>query len=160
MHRLKLTWLGNEGNPGRFVATFRILATIAAVRFCTNYGFFVMTHLFFEKSGFMSGVQTDGCNSDCETDMYTALFFAMVRLVLIPTFLILFIVLLARTRYRIRSRYAIPERNCSGCEDCCCALWCTCCTVSQMARHTADYENYAALCCSETGLSPNAPSIV
>ena len=168
MHRLKLTWLGNEGNPGRFAATFRILATIAAVHFCINYGGYVMLFLFGFMEGFMealmaymSGEQTDGCNSDCETDNKNIdRFFAMVRLVLNPASFILFIVLLARTRYRIRSRYAIPERNCSGCEDCCCALWCTCCTVSQMARHTADYENYAALCCSETGLSPNSPLIV
>ena len=34
-------------------------------------------------------------------------------------------------------------------------FWCSCCTVAQMARHTADYETYAARCCSDTGLPPN-----
>jgi len=73
---------------------------------------------------------------------------------------ILLVYLIAITRYRIRSRYGIPEQVCFLCEDCCCAFRCTCCTVSQMARHTADYDNYAAKCCSETGLGRNAPSIV
>jgi Cys-rich protein (TIGR01571 family) len=75
-------------------------------------------------------------------------------------FTILLVVIMARARIRIRSRYGIPERTCHGGEDCCCAFWCSCCTISQMARHTADYENYPARCCSETGLSPNAPLIV
>jgi hypothetical protein len=64
---------------------------------------------FFAISGFIKGEQTGGCNYDCKTDMITALFFKIMRLVPIPVFFILFIVLLARTRYRIRSRYAIPD---------------------------------------------------
>jgi len=150
MHRLKLTWLGNEGNPGRSAATFRVLAIIAAVYFCTNWGLYLAFY-FLAIFGDLEGNQEE---------MYTAIILLYLRPVLIIALLILFVALAARTRGRIRSRYGIPERDCRGCEDCCCAFWCGCCTVSQMARHTADYENYAALCCSETGLSPNAPSIV
>lgn len=65
-----------------------------------------------------------------------------------------------KTRASIREKYAIPQAACDGCEDCCCIFCCGCCTISQMARHTADYETYPGRCCSETGLSPNAPSIV
>ena len=68
-----------------------------------------------------------------------------------------FFVLVVRTRYHIRQTYRIPEQCCAGCEDCCCAYWCGFCTVSQMARHTADYRTYQAYYCSETGLGDRAP---
>jgi hypothetical protein len=29
-----------------------------------------------------------------------------------------------------------------------------------MARHTGDYENYSATCCTSTGLEEGAPSVV
>jgi Cys-rich protein (TIGR01571 family) len=93
-------------------------------------------------------------------DEDVGLLLSNARSVLNIAFGVFGVFVVARTRGRIRSRYGIPERRCIGCEDCCRAFWCACCTVSQMARHTADYENYAALCCGETGLSPNAPSIV
>lgn len=32
--------------------------------------------------------------------------------------------------------------------------------VSQIARHTGDYENYPSLCCSNTGLPDHAPMVV
>lgn len=41
----------------------------------------------------------------------------------------------------------------------CCAFWCTCCTIAQISRHTADYEHYPAFCCTESGLAENAPAI-
>lgn len=66
-------------------------------------------------------------------------------------------VLVLRTRYHIRQTYNIPEQCCGGCEDCCCAYWCGFCTVSQMARHTADYHTYQPHYCSETGLGERAP---
>jgi hypothetical protein len=36
-------------------------------------------------------------------------------------------------------------------------LWCSCCTVAQVARHTGNYEDYPASCFTETGLSSGAP---
>lgn len=32
-------------------------------------------------------------------------------------------------RSYIRGKYSIPASCCQGCEDCCCAFWCTPCTV-------------------------------
>ena len=64
-----------------------------------------------------------------------------------------------KTRRHVRERSGIPETSCAGCEDCCCAAWCGCCVVTQMARHTAEYEMYAAQCCSETGLPVNVPQL-
>lgn len=39
-----------------------------------------------------------------------------------------------------------------GWEDVCCALWCQCCVLAQMARHTADYEQRTAVCCDDVGV--------
>ena len=73
----------------------------------------------------------------------------------------LFILMITlRTRAYIRHKYSIPEKRCSGCEDCCCSFWCGPCTVCQMARHTADYRQYKASCCTETGLDLEAPEVV
>ena len=148
MNRLKLTWLGNEGHPAQSAATFRILVIITVVHLCLNQALKFMVLAYIASSG------------GDESEIEAAQFLANARVVLNLAFGIFYVVLLARTRRRIRSKYGIPEQRCHGCEDCCQSFWCACCTVSQMARHTADYENYPALCCSATGLSPNAPSIV
>jgi Cys-rich protein (TIGR01571 family) len=75
-------------------------------------------------------------------------------------FFLYMLIVLIRTRAYVRQRYNIPEQNCAGCEDCCCAFWAPCCTTLQIARHTADYDKYTAACCSETGLPPSAPHVV
>eukprot|EP00568_Trieres_chinensis_P007077 CAMPEP_0183308410 /NCGR_PEP_ID=MMETSP0160_2-20130417/21828_1 /TAXON_ID=2839 ORGANISM="Odontella Sinensis, Strain Grunow 1884" /NCGR_SAMPLE_ID=MMETSP0160_2 /ASSEMBLY_ACC=CAM_ASM_000250 /LENGTH=211 /DNA_ID=CAMNT_0025472251 /DNA_START=109 /DNA_END=744 /DNA_ORIENTATION=+ len=62
------------------------------------------------------------------------------------------LVVLMKLRAAVRARYQIPEKRCHGCEDCCLSFWCTCCTVAQLARHTADYDEEGGACCSETGL--------
>jgi Cys-rich protein (TIGR01571 family) len=57
------------------------------------------------------------------------------------------------TRRQVRREYNIPELRCKGFEDCCMSVFCTCCIIGQMGRHTADYETYRAYCCSDTGLA-------
>jgi Cys-rich protein (TIGR01571 family) len=76
-----------------------------------------------------------------------------------PFVLFLFIASSLFTFFRrraVRERYSIPNSTCfpSTMEDCCCAFFCGCCTVSQLARHTADYHDRNAACCSNTGLQP------
>ena len=60
------------------------------------------------------------------------------------------------TRYYIRHKYNIPTSKCCGCsgecEDVCCAFFCNCCVITQMARHTGDYDTYNGYCCTRTGL--------
>jgi Cys-rich protein (TIGR01571 family) len=70
------------------------------------------------------------------------------------------LVLLIKLRVAVRRRYGIPEKRCIGVEDCCCAFWCSCCTVAQVARQTADYDHRRAVCCSRTGLADVTPSIM
>ena len=56
------------------------------------------------------------------------------------------------TRNSIREKYMIREERCLDLEDICCATWCLPCSVCHMARHTANYDEYEAVCCSKTGL--------
>jgi hypothetical protein len=45
------------------------------------------------------------------------------------------------------------DNSCAAtCEDCCLATVCNCCTIMQMARHTADYTTSRATCCTPNGL--------
>jgi len=67
-----------------------------------------------------------------------------------------FIYLLLATcwvRQSVRQRYAIPEQDCKGCEDFCCAFCCGKCAICQMARHTANYETEPSQCCTNDGLN-------
>ncbi|KAL7536682.1 hypothetical protein ACHAXR_007331, partial [Thalassiosira sp. AJA248-18] len=146
MQRLKLTWLGNEGGtPAQTKATLRILVLITVVYIVTNHGILTCLQL--------AAVDEYG-----PTDQY---FYVLnVRDLLALSFRLFLFVLVCKTRKRIREKYSIPEEHkCDGFEDCCCAYWCTCCTLVQMARHTDDYETYAGLCCSEAGMPLHAPSI-
>lgn len=56
------------------------------------------------------------------------------------------------TRSSIREKFMIREERCYDLEDVMCSSTCLPCTVAQMARHTANYDNYEAVCCSKTGL--------
>lgn len=67
---------------------------------------------------------------------------------------------LMKTRENVRAKYSIPEEKCQGCEDLCCSVFCSCCVVAQLARHTGDYETYKGSACSETGHAAHTPSIV
>jgi Cys-rich protein (TIGR01571 family) len=60
-------------------------------------------------------------------------------------------------RHHIRKKYSIPGGHC---QDCCCAFFCSSCSIAQMMRHTADYDIYVSKCCTETGVPNHAPSIV
>ena len=67
---------------------------------------------------------------------------------------------LMKTRENVRAKYSIPEEKCKGMEDLCCSMWCSCCVVSQIARHTGEYETYKGKFCSDTGMAAHTPSIV
>ena len=71
-----------------------------------------------------------------------------------------FIVFVAQsTRGTIRERFLIREERCDDLEDVCLSAFFLPCTVSQMARHTANYDEYDAACCTDTGLSAGAPPV-
>jgi Cys-rich protein (TIGR01571 family) len=58
---------------------------------------------------------------------------------------------LINLRGKVRKAYKISQ-SCP-CEDCFYSVVCSCCTVSQLARQTADYHQDRAYCCTDTGLA-------
>lgn len=56
------------------------------------------------------------------------------------------------TRSSIREKFLIREQHCYDLEDLSCSALCLPCTVAQMSRHTANYDDYEAVCCSKSGL--------
>jgi len=71
----------------------------------------------------------------------------------------IFIVILAtKTRKHIRQKYEIAATCFDGLlEDIFCSCFCSCCSIAQMLRHTANADNVD--CCSPTGLRGD-PQIV
>lgn len=158
MTRLKLSWRANEGSIAQTQGTFRAMVAI--------------TVGWISLSTILNIIQVQNASLDEHGQHTDAWFYSVWTTQVLSLMFVIFIVsLVAKTRQRIRQRYGIPEQRCGGCEDCCCAYWCTCCTIGQMARHTADYKTYAGQCCSKTGMplhtpaldagmSPQTPSIV
>eukprot|EP00581_Thalassiosira_minuscula_P013670 CAMPEP_0183727298 /NCGR_PEP_ID=MMETSP0737-20130205/25325_1 /TAXON_ID=385413 /ORGANISM="Thalassiosira miniscula, Strain CCMP1093" /LENGTH=290 /DNA_ID=CAMNT_0025958891 /DNA_START=40 /DNA_END=912 /DNA_ORIENTATION=+ len=147
MHRLKLTWLGsNAASVAQTAPTFRICLCITLI------------YVTIDQTLGYSPILLGEDPTQRDSDIVATIYFWKNTLRLL--FYLFVVVVAARTRKNIRMRYSIPERQCQGCEDVCCMLWCHCCTLAQMARHTADYDTYAGYCCSETGMPPHAPSIV
>ena len=56
------------------------------------------------------------------------------------------------TRYSLRDKFLIREERCYDLEDVFCSIFCLPCVVCQMQRHTANYDEHDAVCCSKTGL--------
>jgi Cys-rich protein (TIGR01571 family) len=79
--------------------------------------------------------------------------------VLMFSFFVYFVTAHTRTRNLVRRKFKIGKSfGCFG--DCCCAFWCSACSVCQMASHTADYRNrHKARCCTETGLDEDVEPI-
>ncbi|EED95200.1 predicted protein [Thalassiosira pseudonana CCMP1335] len=133
MTRLKLNWNGEAGNKGN---TFKVIVGV---------------WIAFILVRWVLGL---GINYGNAQILQTVIFYLDIA------FFIFIIVLAVRTRSYLRARSNIPERNCAGCEDCCCVFWCSCCTLTQMARHTYDFDKYQAVCCNSTGIASGVAEIV
>jgi len=68
------------------------------------------------------------------------------------TLIIFFCWKIAKTRAWVRKKYLIPNRPYQYLKDIALAIFCTCCTLSQMGRHTADYKVFRAWFCTNSGL--------
>ena len=156
MHRLNLTWLANERRPqgnrsftGMCSGTFGTILFIWIAYLVINFILSAIQSTYY--------VDSNGNPTSNATPTATGFYAARgAEIALGWAFYIFLFVLMCKTRVYIRNKYNIRNKHCQGsCEDVCCVFWCGCCTVAQMARHTADYETYAARCCSETGLPHN-----
>ncbi|KAG7366118.1 PLAC8 family domain containing protein [Nitzschia inconspicua] len=140
MTRMSLTWLGE---PGQRVATNNTFKVVVLL---------LVSYMIYSISLEVASLEYGPRNTPT----------LIVVLKLVGSFLfgVWSLYSLCRTRQSVRQQYSIPEEHCHGCEDLCCAFFCTCCTLSQMARHTGEYETYPAVCCSTTGHPPGTPLTV
>jgi len=136
MTRLNLNWIGDPGDPTitfkiAFVcAVIMVVLRITSVFITYDYSFAFSNPWFYVISGPIQSI-----------------------------IFIYFLVVAIRTRAYIRRKYRIPSQCCGGIEDFCCVFFCSCCTVSQMGRHTTDYDTHSGYCCSRTGLQSNIKKI-
>ena len=133
MTRLKLNWRGEEAPTEEWVKTFPIFVGI-------TIGYFVLSTIF------------SPADLEDDSSLYS---FIGVRVSFIGFVYGLFLFYITyKVRQHVRARDNIPETRCVGFEDLCCALCCGCCTTSQLARQTADYDHEDAYWFSKTGLKP------
>jgi len=132
MTRLKLNWRGEPAPAGEWVKTFPIFVYI-------TIGYFICSTIF-------SPVEYDDASF-----LYSFIGFAYGGFLCYMTY---------KVRKHVRERDNISETRCVGFEDLCCALCCGCCTTSQLARQTADYDEEDAHWFSTTGLAPSETILV
>jgi len=137
MTRMSLTWLGKPGQRISTKDTFKVvvLLVVSYAIYANALGFASLEYSAEELPVSISVMRSVG-----------SLFFFVWS-----------VYALCKTRQSVRQQYSIPEEQCVGCEDLCCSLWCTCCSLGQMARHTGEYETYPGTCCSSTGHPQGTP---
>jgi len=140
MQRLRFSWLGEPTPDAGSKNTFKVVLTLVLC-----YTFFT---IFLEIAEASTGYYN------------TPAWIPSLRFIAGVLFTIYSIYALMKLRENVRDKYSIPEQQCVGMEDLCCSMWCSCCVIGQIARHTGEYETYKGKFCSENGLAPNTPSIV
>jgi Cys-rich protein (TIGR01571 family) len=130
MTRLKLDWLAKEAPDGTWKDTFRRMIYI-------TIGYFIL-HMVLAPT---------------DPSIPSSLLYNFVMLV----YTVYLVYLVAMVRKKVRERDQIAEETCIGCEDVVCAFWCGCCTISQLARQTADYELDNAQFLAPDGLTSAPP---
>ena len=152
MTRMKLNWLGMEASDDERKNTFRNVIILMI-------SYFILSNVFSVPDPTFE--RTEDGKFIITSPPPSAILVAINNVINIA-FSAYTIIVVMRTRKMIRERYRIPEEQCHGCEDLVCAFWCGCCTVAQMARHTADYKKEKAVCCTTNGLkrSSDHPVIV
>ena len=164
MTRAKLTILGNpkasSNNEKTFWTPFKILFALTALYiFIRGTTQTVIDYTVDFDDDDENGNSTQGRDSDDDEDSYPAwaeaIFF--FRFLIFTAFSIFTLVLIIKTRRYLRHKDHIPAENCGKVEDCCVSFWCPWCTICHMARHTTNYDQVDARCCTDTGLPADAP---
>jgi Cys-rich protein (TIGR01571 family) len=132
--RMKMTWCGQPAQSRRqYKQTFHILLWLTVV--------YWVIWMFFHCDD-ENEHHNPNCHGATRHVMGTVNFVWFLYTVIV----------MIKLRRAVRDRYKIPQNTCHGCEDCCCVVFCTCCTISQLSRQTANYQSQRAYCCSDTGL--------
>ena len=140
LQRLRFNWLGEPAPEAATKHTFRVVITL-----CLCYLIFTLCLEVLEYTFNYDTVPT---------------WILITRFTGGVAFTIYSIYSLMRLRENVRAKYSIPTERCGSAEDMCCSMWCSCCVVSQIARHTGEYETYKGSLCSDTGMASHTPSIV
>ena len=147
MHRLKLDWTGQPARMAKTIHTFQIVATLACLYYISQVIYSLYSWMYTNDT-WMSNFTT--ADLQVTTGAGNSLMIFFIGFMASNLFFLIWsLCALTRTRMNVRERYNIRG---SACGDFCCALWCRCCTVAQLHRHTGEYENHQSLCCSKTGL--------
>jgi len=155
MTRLNLTWLGLQGTRATTKNTFKIVLVLFIIYL--NISTLGTSKIDLPAKAAPTPL-VEMTPMIYHLSKYKKLHPALIVLnLIISLFGLYFFISLCNTRRSVRKHYKIPEGNCGVCEDCCCTAFCGCCAVSQMSRHTGEYEKYGGVCCSDRGLPPNAP---
>lgn len=161
MSRIGLNKVGLPSASASCMSTFKFLLLLTTVKIIVDNVLSVIIAPLNNSNDdndfyIYSSNNTSIYNSSTSGASPAAIALSWIRAVLTLAFYLYVLILIIRTRSYIRAQYRIPEGCCGCCEDCCCAFWCHCCTVLQMARHTADYRQHKAACCSDDGLVDSA----
>jgi Cys-rich protein (TIGR01571 family) len=133
MQRLGLNWLGHPVAAHQAKKTFHTVLCLATSYMILSYLISIMD-------------TTAVLNEDNEAHLWIS------SIQFVASFLVWAwsVWTLTATRAFVRAKYQIPEGQFHGCEDLCCALFCSCCTIAQISRHTEGFEcNHSES--SETG---------
>ena len=149
--RMKLNWLGSPAEGDLWRNTFKIVVSIVVLYYVISgiLGPFKPDYEYDEKTGEMVQVGPDA-----------PLWVPIINNIVGMSFGVYSLIVMIKVRRSVRQRYEIEAETCCGdTEDCCCVFFCNCCTVAQMARHTADYDQRRALCCTNTGMPDPPPEL-
>lgn len=143
MQRMRLDWLGNMTMNSNYTFRTVCIITICFVIYKTSLDMYIAFHI--DDHGYYD-----------YNDIQNVYLYA--RNVVSVLFTVWLTVSLYKTRKNVRKQFSIPEdKRYRGWEDCLCSTFCSFCTITQIARHTGNYEHYPSVCCSETGLPNLAP---
>mmetsp|Transcript_23886 Transcript_23886/g.35501 ORF Transcript_23886/g.35501 Transcript_23886/m.35501 type:complete len:243 (-) Transcript_23886:66-794(-) len=142
MMRFNLGLSGGQVTPGQAKRAFTIILIVT-----------LLNNLFFAEPSSQCAQTLSQGYGQC-----SALSLILYILSTLWTIYIFFLIIM--TRMFIRRRYRIKTECCGELEDCALTVCCTCCTISQMARHTADYKKECGSFCTNTGLPHDSPSLV
>jgi Cys-rich protein (TIGR01571 family) len=117
MTRLNLDWFGNsmEQHPSSYPA-FKFLLFSCIIWLCLDTALQLMAPTYSLQGA------TDSSN-------YVI---SAIRQGIAMAYGLFILILMIRVRSLVRSKYAISEQICTGCDDCCTSFWCHCCVVAHI----------------------------
>lgn len=134
MHRMKLKWNGVPGSTAETAGTFKKMAIMTVAFYCLN--------------GALAAIAGGSSDGNLEESPGLSGPYGVLDGFLKLSFFLFLVMVVTNTRKHVRHAYAIP----GGDTDCCTACLCTCCVITQMARHTVDFNTQKASLCSKDGL--------